>query len=642
MELKRIVSTHNIIILLLVFVINICMFMYVNKGELSNYHKMDTSMKKERQRAQEEYNSTYQADIQSIVNKAEHLKSNKLFSDKNGFAYNNIIKTQKDYEKCLDISLTTADTTAIAVVMDYRVVWVLALVVIVYIVNQLHMDRDNGMWLVTYAAARGRCWLAAVRVGIVMIVTLVVSICLYGSIVIISVIGFNGIEGLKAPLQNLSPYRLSTIECNMVEFVLLNFVWSYVAILAMVMVIYMLMSLWRNRKNVVVASVALGIAEYLLYVNIEPHSRFGLLRSLNIVRLFFISDICTQYHNIGFSTYVVSKAKLILFTLILVICICSIVAVVSGMLLKPQTRASRFGWISDKVVCGYQVILSHSPYVIKEMHKCIFTSNGKWAIVVLMLAVMYFTYSDLKYFSDMENYNDKLYLEYGGIDYSEIETLINERKAEYEMVQEKVTKLKAEYEAGKTDLITYLGYSQYFTTLTESMDGMKEIDGKIIYLTELKEQFDIDGYLMSDRGYEQMFGIESIARTVFINMALCVCVTILSYGNVHNEFKSNMIVLISSSERGRRKVYIRKMLACSIVSAISSLAVYMVEIAILIEHYGLPYVNAPVQSLTFMESCGLNVSILQWLVILIVGKVFLASMIAALLHVILYGVKSCG
>ena len=249
MELKRLVNIRNVLCFILAFIINIGMFLYANKDMLKNYHMSYDDLKLQKQKEQLEYNSTYKADIQNIVKKADSLMEHKLFNDREKFAYNNIVKTKNDYVKCVDITLTTADTTAVSQIMDYSIVWVIALVMSIYIINQLHMERDNGVWYITYASAKGRVWLSIVRVSIVMLVTLVVSMCMYCSVVVISIIGYRGVEGLTAPLQNLSTYRLSTIRCNMIEFILLNYVWSYIALLAITMIIYMLMSVMRDCVN---------------------------------------------------------------------------------------------------------------------------------------------------------------------------------------------------------------------------------------------------------------------------------------------------------------------------------------------------------------------------------------------------------
>lgn len=632
MELRRIVNIRNVFIIVLILLVNVCIFLYGNKDEFYNWRVADDTVKSDKLNQQIKYNSTYSADILHIIDKAERMKSNKLFSDKSGFSYNNIVKTQKDYEKCKDIVLNTEDATFIEIIMDYSIVWVLALVVILYIINQLHTERDNGVWWISYAAKYGRARLAIIRTGIVALVSVVVCMCLYGVTVMIALVGFDGIKALSSPIQNLSTYKLSTIKCNMIEFILLNFLWSYIAVLAIVMVIYTFMSVFRNRKNVILITVALGIIEYLLYENIEPYSKFGVLRNFNIVRLFSMSDICTVYYNVGFSTCVVSRTSVLIGILVAVILVCALIVVASGEILKPQNRFIHLGKVADRIERMHQFILSRCPYAVKEIHKCVFTSKGKWAIIAVLLGAIYFSNYDLKSFSDMENYNDNIYLKYGGEDYSEISALIGEKRTEYKAAHTKLMKLKAGYEAGEVGVVTYLGYAEYCNSLANSTAGMVEVENKINYLNKLKEQYNIEGYLMSDRGYEQMFGKTSIVRTIFINMAILLCVTILAYCNVKNEYKSNMVELIASSEMGKKKLYTRKMIIGGLIAVVTGAVAYGIEYAIMIKHYGIPYVNAPVQSLTFMEECPFDFSIMQYMIILITAKLLVIYLVSVVLY----------
>ena len=55
--------------------------------------------------SQLEYISKYPEDIRQIQTNAQQLMTFSIFSDKNSFTYNNIVKTGKDFEKVADVSL---------------------------------------------------------------------------------------------------------------------------------------------------------------------------------------------------------------------------------------------------------------------------------------------------------------------------------------------------------------------------------------------------------------------------------------------------------------------------------------------------------------------------------------------------------
>ena len=57
-------------------------------------------------RIRTEYIENYKSNIQNIVDRAEKLKKQRLFSNPESFSYKNIIKTGKDYEKLININLS--------------------------------------------------------------------------------------------------------------------------------------------------------------------------------------------------------------------------------------------------------------------------------------------------------------------------------------------------------------------------------------------------------------------------------------------------------------------------------------------------------------------------------------------------------
>ena len=63
----------------------------------------------------------------------------------------------------------------------------------------------------------------------------------------------------------------------------------------MASVIYLLMTVFRNRKNVAIGVSVFAIAEYFLYVGIERQSVYRILKFFNVINLFKIGDIFTKY-----------------------------------------------------------------------------------------------------------------------------------------------------------------------------------------------------------------------------------------------------------------------------------------------------------------------------------------------------------
>ena len=85
-----------------------------------------------------------------------------------------------------------------------------------------------------------------------------------------------------------------------------------------------------------------------------------------------------------------------------------------------------------------------------------------------------------------------------------------------------------------------------------------------------------------------------------ITLALISGIMIISAGSERIEYKSGMILLERSSADGRRKIVRDKYIANIILTAALAVVIHGMELIWLRNIYGMPYLNAPVVSLTFM------------------------------------------
>ncbi|MFQ7574206.1 MAG: hypothetical protein ACLRLD_02085 [Lachnospira sp.] len=638
MELKRIADKRNVILLLSVVFINMVVFGYkmipdIRKiYENSHSEQNDKTWEQMRIIKQKKYADEYNGNIQKIIERAQILESNKLFADKDSFSYNNIVKTAKDYKPLLNVRITLDNNTAVEKISEYKVLYLFSFLLIIYIINKLYSERDNGMWQIAYASSGGRFQLVIKRVGIVIFVTFIVSALLYWTTVLFSLTVFDGFKGLSAPIQNLPNFNNCTLIINMWQYLVINYLWMFLAVLMFVSVTFMFMTIFRNRKNVFVGITAFGIVEYLLYVNIENNSIYAMFKYINAVNLINMSDICTSYHNIGFSKLVIGLDKVVLIVLLLLIFISVIVSVLLYTNMKPYVQTT----LAEKFMSGfnelYQMVMSKYPVMVKEIHKNIFTAKGIWAVVGVIFAAQYFSLTALMTFSDTEMMTDKMYLSHGGKDYTYIENKINEQVSVFERVSKERQKAKERYDNGQITFEEYYSVITYSQIVSLSMSGMTEPMEKLQYLKRLQTERGINGYMMSDRGYEQIFGKDSIQREVLTGIALLAGIVIICFGSVKLEKLSGMNMLINSSYKGKKRIYCIKYVSCIVVSVLMCITVCVMQYCNLFKYYGMPYLKAPLQSLTFMESISLKVSIIQWILIIIFIKTIITIIVSSVFY----------
>lgn len=85
-------------------------------------------------------------------------------------------------------------------------------------------------------------------------------------------------------------------------------------------------------------------------------------------------------------------------------------------------------------------------------------------------------------------------------------------------------------------------------------------------------------------------------------------------------------MLIGSSKRGRRWEHTVKAAAVCILVGASAFLLYIIEMIIMYKAYGMPYINAPLISLTYMNTAKVfrNITISQYMLILMAEEVLFA------------------
>jgi len=622
-ELKRILNWRNILIIIAVVVINLLLFWYKINPVIQQVHNpksVQTEQGVPRRIVFKNYIRSYNDEIGKILERADALKENELFSDKNSFSYNNIVKTKKDYEPLLNIKLTEYDNRAVEEISNYNYGYVISFVLILFIINMLYRDRDNGMWQLTYAMSKGRFALAVKRVGIVALVSFVVCGILYWSTVIMSFIALGGASELGAPIQNIPQFGKCTLLINMREYLVLNFVWSFLSIYAFVSITYMLMTIFRDRKNVIVAMTAFVIVEYLLYTKIEYNSVYGVFKQINVINLFRMSDVCMTYRNIGFSTFVADLRNVVLLIMAVLIIAASALTAAAASYMKPYVKTGIFTKIAQKINEIYQRILAGAPHILKEIHKNILTSNGIWILAGVFFATIYFSMTGLMTFSNIEIANDSMYLESGGKEYSYIEEYVDGEKEILLQMEQVMLDVEQKYKNSEISFEEYQSKKQYCQLIIASMEGIREPMEKLEYLKELEEETGIKGYMMSDRGYEQIFGKSSLQREIIIGIVVMIAVILISFGSVKLEKYSGVGSLAKASYSGGFVNHLWRILSCALVSLIISVITNFIVYCNLIKWYGAPYIDAPVQSLTFMRNVPFEITVLQWMALIIAVK----------------------
>ena len=261
------------------------------------------------------------------------------------------------------------------------------------------------------------------------------------------------------------------------------------------------------------------------------------------------------------------------------------------------------------------------------------TSRGFTVIVVLLLVVMYFISYGKMAFSDNSRERDRIYLEKGGADYSQISALIDERRADYMQAVEKSMEAVEQYENGEIEIDELSQINSTVSIYASRYAAVREFEQKQEYLENLKEETGIDGYMMSDRGYEEIFGKYGKARETVLLMALLVSVVLIVSENIGIETSTGTKYIVNAAS-GKNTVKVKRIVASLVLCIVLYVFVYGIDMIHLRSYYGMPYTDAPLMSLTFMRDCGLHITVGTFMVIRLIVRLIAMLITFAVTYVL--------
>ena len=543
--------------------------------------------------SQLEYIKKYPEDMKQIQTNAQQLMTFSIFSDKNSFTYNNIVKTGKDFEKVADVSLYLVNNKAAGSFVNYYYTFYFALIMMVFIIYGLSGERDNGMWGIVHSAGSGRLRLALHRLFIIAGSGVVITAGLYFTTFAAALLLYGGAGALNAPVQSIQAFERFAMPMSQIGFVLYNYEYSVLAVVVLSVALWAVFVVNRKRNHaLILTGVVVGL-EVLMYYRIGLHSIYSAFKQINIVRLMKVNAVISTYANRGRGSFVISESAIMFWALMVILVVSVAVAVVGTVFMRPSQGKNVLTRLTDKLYAGYQHIFANVPVVFKELHKLLVTSRGFTVIVVLLLVVMYFISYGKMAFSDNSRERDRIYLEKGGADYSQISALIDERRADYMQAVEKSMEASEQYGNG---------------------------------------EIGIDGYMMSDRGYEEIFGKYGKAREIVLLMALLASVVLIVSENIGIETSTGTKYIVNAAS-GKNTVKIKRIAASLALCIVLYFIVYGIDMIYLQNYYGMPYTEAPLMSLTFMRDCGLNISIGTFIVIRLIVRLVMMFAVFAVTYV---------
>lgn len=561
-----------------------------------------------------QYVMAYGEHIDYVIQNSENMKKSDILYSEGSFSKDNIDKTQKDFEKIKKIKVSMGNDRWIEKLVNYEFVEYLVLILIVIAVIVILDERKKGLWETVYATKYGRSILALKRVVLLLSFSFVGVAMLAVENIVIAANLSDGIGDVFRSIQSVSLFKNVTLEANILQFVVLMYLWKVVSLSVIGMLFFILAT---SIKSYIVPIFLLFVTlfgEILLYKTLSATSVFGPLKNINIVSGLFSQDVMKSYGNVNVFGKAINSYNCMIVTAVVLFILLGVLLIVSGrrkpFLIGESISARVLSRISYKLK-----LYRHNSMLIHEMHKQLWIVRVLIVCIFMVLvSVMTMNLDEVKY-----GYSDYVYNQYMDL----LEGKANLEKKMY--LKNEVAKWQNKYDATYLELDNLMqeeGSIYQINALQKKMDQYmlsveitKELEGLSDKLAKLKEE----GYnaeFVNEIGYNNYLGEKSYdinQKTTMINMLFVVFAVsgIYAYEN-----SQNSKLLTYPTKYGRTKFVIVK---CASVFIITLFIYTVSSISVLYEinyKYGLSGIAADAQSLYLFEDLNFKCPI--WVVIIVI------------------------
>ena len=124
-EIRRVLLSRKYILLVVIMLIsNMAVFQYYQIDTLSKLKSEDTftMFVIELENKQEEEHKEFYDKLSNISIEKEKMLNISIFSDEGSFAYKNIVKTEQDYNRIMEVTLSDINDYAVDAFLEYDVI----------------------------------------------------------------------------------------------------------------------------------------------------------------------------------------------------------------------------------------------------------------------------------------------------------------------------------------------------------------------------------------------------------------------------------------------------------------------------------------------------------------------------------------
>lgn len=570
-----------------------------------------------------EYLTAYPDYLQSIQENKENMLSFSIFNQDNSFSRRNVYKTADDFSALASVSLQLGADGALESFLDFPLTDYFLLLILGVCSLSFLTERKKGLWSVIYALPNGRFRLGLHRLGILLGVSCVSVILLYGSNLLSGFFLYGGLHDLHRSIQSVPMFGNLPKAIEIGTFLLQYFLFRIAAAFLIAILLWLLFSLINNVKYTLMIGAAFLLFEYSCYRFLPEQSAFNLLKYFNIFTYISFSDLYTHYLNINLFGFPFGIRQISEFAVIPIALLLGIGCLLVQAYKRPAAGKNFLEQAAYFLNCLCDFFLKKLHLLGMELYKILFLQKGFVVFLLfLYLACGLSHTATIRVASEQEAYEKQFVSDLSGeiradtfARIEKLQTDLDRTIAEYAEATEKYS--KGEISFSDYSVVAYEGEKAQL-----KQEAIQKVRERVEYLQELAEQKHFTPYLFNESVFNSVYGEPANSNQQQSAFLAIATIVLLLGGTMAYERHSGITSLLSSTFRGRRKLLRSKVTAAVLLVVIVGGIVYGMETYAFYQNAPQDIWNVSVQNISELENFPLPCSILGFLTGLFIFRLF--------------------
>lgn len=545
---------------------------------------------------------SYDSYIQGIQSRADRMITVSIFAESE-FAKANIRKTAEDYGRMEGVELTMGnDLPAQWMVLHQGGGWLAALFVVLVIWSFL-AERKSGLWNMICASPHGRHQLARSRFLTVVSAAALAGFTFTASELLYCYSIWGGWEELGRMAQSVSVFKELTVPMTIGQLWWVYLSYRILGLLGVGLTAWMLLELITDRRLVpTVWALVLGVS-WLLQLLPEG----SLFRYLNVLVWMQPMVLLTSYCNLDLFGHPIGQTTVVLGAAAAAI---PLAAVTASVIYERRKPVASYRWLDQMLerVGKYTVGFGqHVSLYLHELYRIMSTGRG-WKILAIATIAVILTASPVVNSSAMtDKYLERYYRQSQGPVGAATEEYLMEQQEQLQAQFDAMEQLQAELEDG---LVSQEEYSRRMLGYEHLEDQQLALEAYQSHLSSLQQTE--GSYILPHWVFEKLLGVSG-QETARIQLISSVAIVLLFAGVAGIERRTGMLRSRRASARGRKDIRLHRHGAAWLICAVFGGGLWGLYFWLLwMDYDAIPWLDAPVRCLSFIEQEYGNLSILGY------------------------------